>query len=1677
MMPNRFSTISIRVRGQAAVAFLIAFGVLGLTAVAAAPVCISTNTAGVAGDGDSGTVKILGQITPASAPVAEGKVFFVSSATNLGTTPEPDGDYSQLFAKDIALGTVQLLTQPAAPAQAGAETGDGNTVAVAVSSDGAVWCVLSEAMNLMAPTFDTNPGNDVFLWFPGATGTEILCASGPTGFPLADGDAFGPPAMNSGGSALVFASRASNLVDSDTNGAADIFLFDRTTALASLLSLSSEEVQGDGDSLTPSISSDSRFVAFASDASNLVAGDSNGVRDVFLRDRTDGTTIRVNHTDTGNPTAWPADSPRISADGRFIAYVSEDPDIVPNDNNGVADVFVWDGTTGATERVSIDSAGAGADAPCSRPWISGDGRFVVFLSAASNLDPTLRARAGAQQVFLHDRDTGRTQLVSVNNTGTPADADCFAPFISNDGRYITFSSKATVFQGADGTHYQVFLFDRGEHPGNHPPTADPLAVTAAPGAQVQITLTGIDQDGDTVSFQFLQLPVHGALTLPDRSPVTLTTMISEQEMPLTYSAPADWIGDDTFSFAAFDPYGGRSDATSGVVRVSSFDRPVLSLLSVAPDGQTPGSDDTPAYPFPTRIAIAADSTIAFGSRAANLVTDDTNNRKDVFLREYWSQQTTLVSALPGGPPADANSFAPAIAPDGGTVAFVSAGDTPFSLDLFLFDRLTGRVERLPLDDPQNDDVPWAALSQHGDVLVFSTESPLTTDDTNAFADVYRYVSGQREFQRLSAPAGGGTPDGPSTRPAIDWPGNTVAFVSRADNLVPDAGANNAADIFVYLAESATLVRASPAGTDADSTSPSLSMNGRFLAFESVATNITQTPPAAGHSQVYVIDLVSGTEEMVSTNAAGEAANADCHSPRITAGGRYVCFLSAATNLVSPELAPGTPTQVWVKDRKTGEVLLCTQAQVQPDDPAANGPATNCAISPDGRLVTFSSAASNLLDAADGSQSQLFAADLGPRPNSLPVATDGTVETQEDVTVAAIPLGGSDGDGDDLLFEIVTPPTRGVLGNILPPRFDRATSTVSYTPAENRYGTDTFTVRCRDADGWSEAATITVRIAEVNDFPEFAPVADQEVNETQTLTVPLAFTDADTENQPPTDVWTFRVTSGPGQIVEQRDGFAYRYTPDHTVATPVNPDVQQSVTVEIDDGRGGTAARTFTVTVHDVNAPPQASALAVLPEAPITTIANLTASFQYSDIDGDPENGSTVVWFFRSNGGAGQFQTYTGPLVDTGGPVLSVPATATTKHQQWYFTVTPKDARGLTGNTVESPQVEIANSAPAITVTDTAFDALEDTPFDISVTASDADADEPLALVITQPNHGTLAESAGTDRSGTNYTFHLRYTLEPDYSSPPGQPDHFTLAVSDGESTSPVQTMTVTVQPVDDAPVLTRLGDIEIGPGQESGTLGIAPAQGARIQVADVDNDIASEVVIRLAAIPGKGIVTDSAGETVNPGEDLALARFPLTYTAHRDAADVDEIQLTASDGEKTSSEIAVRVFLGTLTTTLTLSPGWNLIALPMQPTLSAPADLFSDPVARTPVFSGNVWRWDAVRGVYRVATAIEAGQGYWLYCPAAVPVLELRGVRLSSAVIETGKGWNLVGPAGYGQTGIATVIAPPQRQAPVLWRWDAELQGFVPVQGGGLLRNSGYWLFSRISGTVDLDLPWSETVH
>ena len=304
------------------------------------------------------------------------------------------------------------------------------------------------------------------------------------------------PDVSADGRFVVFWSGASNLVTGDTNEKEDLFVRDRQTGATTRVSVSSSGAQAEESSYYPSISGDGRFIAFMSDATNLVSGDTNGVSDIFLHDRQTAVTTRVSVSSDSAQADGISDSyVSLSDDGRFIAFHSEATNLISGDINGVADVFVHDRQIGVTERISLDSNELQANAASFNPSISADGRFVAFASAATNL---VSGDANARtDIFVRDRALGLTTRVSVNSNGVEADRGAADPVISGNGRFVAFVSLSTNLTDEEPFGYEhIFVHDRQ--------TGETTLVSQSEGWQLVGTSLAptISADGRFIAFEF-----------------------------------------------------------------------------------------------------------------------------------------------------------------------------------------------------------------------------------------------------------------------------------------------------------------------------------------------------------------------------------------------------------------------------------------------------------------------------------------------------------------------------------------------------------------------------------------------------------------------------------------------------------------------------------------------------------------------------------------------------------------------------------------------------------------------------------------------------------------------------------------------------------------------------------------------------------------------------------------------------------------------------------------------------------------------------------------------------------------------------------------------------------------------------------------------------------------------
>lgn len=384
----------------------------------------SVSSAGVQADRDSSEPNTAGDGT---------FVSFFSLALNLA--PNSTGAFESFLRNRTTLLTTRVSQTT------GGDPANSNSLSVVVSANGFT-SFESGASNLVA-----NNQVNVFR-HDSQTGQTLLVSVSNGGIP--GNDFSGLSSISADGNLIAFQSSATNLVPGSVAGISDILIRDVAAGTTNSVSVDSAGVSGNGSSQAPRIAADGGAIAFASLATNLVAGDTNGVRDVFVHVRQTGQTTRVSVATgggegdgpSGGAGVAPSNVLDISDDGRFVVFSSDATNLVPGDTNGVTDIFRHDRQTGETIRVSVGTGGVQSNASSDQPKISGDGRFVVFNSDATNLDA--RDQNGLPDVFIHDTQTGETQVVSLNldvtNTGN---GGSFFPDISADGRVLVFASDAS----------------------------------------------------------------------------------------------------------------------------------------------------------------------------------------------------------------------------------------------------------------------------------------------------------------------------------------------------------------------------------------------------------------------------------------------------------------------------------------------------------------------------------------------------------------------------------------------------------------------------------------------------------------------------------------------------------------------------------------------------------------------------------------------------------------------------------------------------------------------------------------------------------------------------------------------------------------------------------------------------------------------------------------------------------------------------------------------------------------------------------------------------------------------------------------------------------------------------------------------------------------------------------
>ena len=431
-------------------------------------------------------------------------VAFASAALDL--VAGDNNGYRDIFVHDRQTGETTRVSVDSDGNEGNGESNPGSSSSLSLSSDGMHVAFESFADDLVA--VDTNPLSDMFV-HNRLTGATTLVSVDSAGVQDPIPSSSSSPSLSSHGKYVAFQSDAV-LVADDDNGVWDVFVHDRDAdgngtydepgpvGISTVrVSVDSTGAQVDDPSYSPSISSDGRYVAFASDADapDLVAGDGNGVSDVFVHDRdADGngtydepgpagiSTVRVSVDSAGNEVNGESNSPSISSDGRYVAFTSAATNLVAGDGNGKLDVFVHDrdadgngtydepGPAGiSTVRVSVDIDGNEGNGDSYAPSISADGRYVAFASDAPDL--VAGDGNGKLDVFVHDRDADgdgiydepgsvSTTRVSVNLDDAEGNGDSKNPSISADGSSVAFESIADNLVAGDGNGvFDIFVDD------------------------------------------------------------------------------------------------------------------------------------------------------------------------------------------------------------------------------------------------------------------------------------------------------------------------------------------------------------------------------------------------------------------------------------------------------------------------------------------------------------------------------------------------------------------------------------------------------------------------------------------------------------------------------------------------------------------------------------------------------------------------------------------------------------------------------------------------------------------------------------------------------------------------------------------------------------------------------------------------------------------------------------------------------------------------------------------------------------------------------------------------------------------------------------------------------------------------------------------------------------------
>lgn len=957
-----------------------------------------------------------------------------------------------------AAATLQFVSRPN-NSQAVAAGGSSDSEAAVISADGRYVLFESMAANLVVisnppPASGLQPRRQNVFLRDRSAGTTTLVSSSQANTGGGNGDSF-TAGISTNGQFALFVSYATNLVAGDSNNASDVFLRNLTSNTNILVSVRTSGGSGNGASRNAAMTPDARYVVFVSAATNLVAGDTNGIPDVFVRDRIANTTVWVSVGAVG--TGGGSEAPLITPDGRYVAFYSTATNLVPGITNK-GQIYVRDLVSSTTTLAStnalalLQSTFGTTNGFCFGHQISADGRYVAFAVGTNSFNSGYASGVVLRQDLL----TGNTDLIHTNaNVPYQAYEDIRSVCMTPDGRYVAFVANTNAGSAA----LCVYRWDA--QTGNTALVSGRTNNTV--GAAAFCQFPQMDASGRYVAFYcsdsgLVTNTLSGAMHLYLRDVQSDTTrLINVGTNNIGYevtTATAPSLSADG-QLVVFDaPDGGFVTGDNNVANdvfarnwISATTELISSRHASLPALTGRSSGNTSPLPFQSS---GNGRFVVFTADGDDLVANDTNGLRDVIVRDLFLGTNLLVSAATNGFSANGHSFDPVISDSGRFVAFTSsannivAGDSNGLLDIFLCDLQTGTRTLVSVKTNANaaGNSEKAYVSPDGRYVLFRSEARNLVTATTTSINLY-----QRDMQsgitRALTLGGAGT-----WSPTPD--GSRIAFIG----LLGTSGAfmqmyvwntATASRIYTNAIQSPRSVAISPNGlrvayidssgattlytthlvsnttaTVSSGTFPNywikLSQDGRYLAY---ATTAAKANDSNGVSDVWLYDCNTATTTQVcrayNSNLTPSGAS---DFPEISPDGRFIAYRTFASNAVANDSNNGCELMLYDRIANTNYLL---SRSVLGNFTANNFTLFSKAFSSDSQTLTFSTWASDLLpgDYNTGCDVIQVALPTSVFRDSDNDGMDDTWETTHFGNLTRNGLADSDGDGMKDLWEFQT----------------------------------------------------------------------------------------------------------------------------------------------------------------------------------------------------------------------------------------------------------------------------------------------------------------------------------------------------------------------------------------------------------------------------------------------------------------------------------------------------------------------------------------------------------------------------------------------------------------------------------------------------------------------------------